>query len=252
MIGFRRRAIGGMAVVVAAGAGGCSGAPAKCVEPGAVSAAVAGAPVSTTVPALAHDLPEASEWQSVQTTLTVDVAADGKRFVDGSPVEEDGALLARAREAKQRHPELRAVIRADASVAYARVIGVMDLLKQVGVSKIAFGVVPPPGSEGGQSSPAPAPVSLARNAAPGGRNVWACAFPPEANVAQVDRAAVVVQVTVDASGKPVSARVLSDPGYGFGAAAVKCALAKVYFPALDSAGRPIEGVTPPIRVTYMR
>ena len=104
MIGFRRRAIGGMAVVVAAGAGGCSGAPAKCAEPGAASATVAGAPVSTMVPALAHDLPEASEWQSVQTTLTVDVAADGKRLVDGSPVEEDGALLARAREAKQRHP----------------------------------------------------------------------------------------------------------------------------------------------------
>jgi biopolymer transport protein ExbD len=39
-----------------------------------------------------------------------------------------------------KSPDLRAVIRADASVTHGRVIRVLDLLKQAGISKIAFGV----------------------------------------------------------------------------------------------------------------
>jgi len=56
-------------------------------------------------------------------------------------------LLGLARTAQRDNPDLRAVIRADAAVSHGRVIRALDLLKQAGVSRIAFGVSPvPPGS----------------------------------------------------------------------------------------------------------
>lgn len=63
------------------------------------------------------------------------------------PAREDGrstrsAILPLARAAREKNPELRAVIKADASVPHGRVIHVLDLLKQAQVSKIAFGVNP--------------------------------------------------------------------------------------------------------------
>ena len=43
---------------------------------------------------------------------------------------------------RSAHPDLRAVIKADAAVTHGRVIHVLDLLKQAHVNKIAFGVTP--------------------------------------------------------------------------------------------------------------
>ena len=47
-----------------------------------------------------------------------------------------------ARDKGAEHPDLRAVIKADAAVTHGRVIHVLDLLKQASVNKIAFGVTP--------------------------------------------------------------------------------------------------------------
>ena len=60
-----------------------------------------------------------------------------------------------------------------------------------------------------------------------------CPFPPESDAARVDTAVAVLQIDVAASGRPTSARVLADPGYGFGAAAQTCALRATYRPAHD-------------------
>jgi biopolymer transport protein ExbD len=63
-------------------------------------------------------------------------------FHDDKAIHDDRALLELAREAVAANPDVRAVIRADASAQHGRVIHVLDLLKQAGLAKIAFGVAP--------------------------------------------------------------------------------------------------------------
>jgi biopolymer transport protein ExbD len=75
------------------------------------------------------DLPKAASGQEVQTVFSIILAADG-------------AIIALAKDARSKNPELRAVIKADAAVPHGRVIHVLDVLKQAGVAKIAFGVSP--------------------------------------------------------------------------------------------------------------
>ena len=95
--------------------------------------------VSQSVPL---DLPKAASGQEVQTVFSIILLVDGTTQVDSHPVENDDAVLALAKEARTKNPELRAVIKADSAVPHGRVIHVLDLLKQAGVAKIAFGVSP--------------------------------------------------------------------------------------------------------------
>jgi biopolymer transport protein ExbD len=89
------------------------------------------------------DLPKAATGSSdVQTVFSIILAADGRAMVDTNQIPNDDAILALARTAQTAHPDLRAVIKADAAVTHGRVIHVLDLLKQAHVSKIAFGVTP--------------------------------------------------------------------------------------------------------------
>jgi biopolymer transport protein ExbD len=103
--------------------------------------------VSKSVPL---DLPKAATGSDIQTVFSVVLAADGTTQVDGRSVPNDDAIMGLARPARDKNPELRAVIKADSSVPHGRVIHVLDLLKQAQVAKIAFGVqpvapaVPPP------------------------------------------------------------------------------------------------------------
>lgn len=95
--------------------------------------------VSQTVP---MDLPKAASGAEQQVVFSVAINAQGAMTVDSRAVSTDKELLALAREAKARTADLRAVIHADTSVSHGKVVRVMDLLKQSGVSKIAFGVSP--------------------------------------------------------------------------------------------------------------
>ena len=88
------------------------------------------------------ELPKAAPSTETHTVLSVVVPASGTIFVDGVAVEDDSALLASARAAAAKSPDVRAVIKADAATTHGRVIHVLDLLKQAGISKIAFGVEP--------------------------------------------------------------------------------------------------------------
>jgi biopolymer transport protein ExbD len=87
------------------------------------------------------DVPKAGNGD-MQTVFSIVLAADGTTQVDGKPVPNDDAVLDLAKVAREKNPELRAVIKADASVPHGRVIHVLDLLKMAMVSKIAFGVSP--------------------------------------------------------------------------------------------------------------
>jgi biopolymer transport protein ExbD len=89
------------------------------------------------------DLPKAATGTSdLQVVFSIVLSADGKTVVDSSFVPADDAILPLARDAQAQHPDLRAVIKADAAVTHGRVIHVLDLLKQAHVNKIAFGVTP--------------------------------------------------------------------------------------------------------------
>ena len=95
--------------------------------------------VSQSVPL---DLPKAASGTDVQVVFAIELYANGEIAVDQKKLANDDALFPLAREAHAKTPDLRAVIKADGTVQHQRVIHVLDLLKQSGVTKIAFGVTP--------------------------------------------------------------------------------------------------------------
>jgi len=95
--------------------------------------------------ALAAIVAIASVTQGPATlTLHVTIAASGAISLDGRALQNENELTERARDAVRKSPDVRAVIAADRSVPYGRVITVMDALKRAGVTKMAFAVTPAP------------------------------------------------------------------------------------------------------------
>lgn len=110
---------------------------------------------------LPMELPQAAKGQQIQLIFGVELHSNGDTILDGKKLANDDAVFPLAKEAYAKNNDLRAVIRADTSVSHGRVIRVLDLLKQAGISKIAFGVsaVPPePGAVAPKDGPAPAPA----------------------------------------------------------------------------------------------
>ena len=95
--------------------------------------------VSQSIP---MDLPKAASGSEQQDVFSVELGASGDTVVNGNRLPSPDGVLALAREAKSKTPDVRAVIKADSTVQHGRVIRVMDLLKQAGVTKVAFGVSP--------------------------------------------------------------------------------------------------------------
>jgi biopolymer transport protein ExbD len=94
--------------------------------------------VSRAVP---MDLPKAATGGAVQEIFSVSVPADQTLILAGEALT-DAELLVRARAAVAKNPELRAVIDADGSVPHKRVLGTLDILRQAGLSRVAFGASP--------------------------------------------------------------------------------------------------------------
>ncbi|XXT14238.1 biopolymer transporter ExbD [Sorangium sp. So ce269] len=112
------------------------------------------------------DLPKAAQGQEVQLVFGLELHANGDTLADGKKLAGEEAILPIAREAQAKNPELRAVIRADTTVPHGRVIRALDLLKQAGVSKIAFGVTPIAPEPGAAPGPAPGAPAAPPPAAP--------------------------------------------------------------------------------------
>lgn len=93
-------------------------------------------------PAVSLDLPDASVTVETPLVFGVDIQADGSITVDGSLVEDTAAITSLARDARDENAAVRAVIRADKNVRHGRVIDVLDALKEGGIRRIAFAVVP--------------------------------------------------------------------------------------------------------------
>lgn len=81
---------------------------------------------------------------------------------------------------------------------------------------------------------------------------WDCSrlFPNDADAG--DYATVLIAVSVGADGAAKRVAMLRDPGHGFGAAAIQCAMGQRYHSALDRTGNPIAATTPPILVRFSR
>ncbi len=109
--------------------------------------------VSQSVP---MDLPKAASGSDVQVVFSAVLGADGKLLVDSTPVADDDAIFPLAREAHSKNPEVRAVIKADSAIPHGRVIHILDLMKQAGIAKIAFGVSPTAPQPGAALPKAPA------------------------------------------------------------------------------------------------
>ncbi len=112
---------------------------------------------------LPMDLPKAAQGQQIQLVFGVELHSNGDTLVDGKKIPSDEAIFPLAKEAYAKNTDLRAVIRADSAVQHGRVIRILDLMKQAGISKIAFGVsaVPPePGAVAPKDAPPPTPVEV--------------------------------------------------------------------------------------------
>lgn len=103
------------------------------------------------------DLPRAASGEEMQMVFSVELTEQGRTFVDSKEVGNDSLVATLAQEAKKGNPELRAVIRADTKVPHGRVIHVLDLLKQAGLSKIAFAVTPGAANPEAKEAAEPAP-----------------------------------------------------------------------------------------------
>jgi biopolymer transport protein ExbD len=90
------------------------------------------------------DLPKAATGEEVQNVFSVELTTDGKARVDSVAVDRDEAIADLAKQAKAKNRDVRVVIRADKKVEHGRVIRVLDILKQAGLAKFAFGVAPAP------------------------------------------------------------------------------------------------------------
>jgi biopolymer transport protein ExbD len=96
--------------------------------------------VSRAVP---MDLPKAASGGEVQQVFSVALLPDQRLLVEGVALS-DEQLLSKARDAISRNPELRAVIDAAGNVPHSRVLSALDVLRQAGLSRVAFGVAPKP------------------------------------------------------------------------------------------------------------
>jgi len=113
--------------------------------------------------ALMVDLPDAASAETAQdTSLGVQLDKDGRLYLDGEAISESG-LRVRIREERAKiEPtggKVTVLIAADQALAYGRVMGLMDLVKQEGIAKFALniesvaappqaaGALPPPASD---------------------------------------------------------------------------------------------------------
>ncbi len=87
--------------------------------------------------AIPVDLPRASTGAAVSVAVSITIDAQRNIFADTRPVNEQ-QLVALMRERHRENPEIRAIIAASQRVDHGRVVQVIDLVRQAGVSKFAI------------------------------------------------------------------------------------------------------------------
>jgi biopolymer transport protein TolR len=93
-------------------------------------------------PAVPLDLPHAAHGEEVQVVLSIILPVRGPMLVNGAAVTDDADFASHARAAFAGNPDLRAVIQADGEVPHRKVVHLLDELKGVGITRVAFGALP--------------------------------------------------------------------------------------------------------------
>lgn len=90
--------------------------------------------------AIPMQLPKSATGEGTQVVFAITLGKDGSAAVNGQRLGKDDELLPLAAAEHRTHPDVHAVIQADGQVLHERVIHVLDLLAQAGVTQVAFGV----------------------------------------------------------------------------------------------------------------
>ncbi|MBN2526735.1 MAG: biopolymer transporter ExbD [Deltaproteobacteria bacterium] len=88
------------------------------------------------------DLPEAATGEDVVTTLAVTITKDGNMYVDGVKSSDD-KLASLIKKNQKDNDDVRVVIAADSKVVHGKVVHIIDLVRQLGVSKFAINIDAP-------------------------------------------------------------------------------------------------------------
>lgn len=91
-------------------------------------------------PGVSLRLPETVTREGAPETkkdLTVVVASDGGLYLDGQR-REPAHLQARLRQTAAANKEARVLVKGDRDVAYARVMDVMDMVRQAGITRVVL------------------------------------------------------------------------------------------------------------------
>lgn len=105
------------------------------------------------------DLPKAAKGVDQQVFFSIDVTKNPSEenpianplvFVDNEKLDSTVEIIPLAQKALDKNPEIRATIRADAAIPHGKVMEIIDLLKQAGINKVAFGVAPKAAEKGAE------------------------------------------------------------------------------------------------------
>jgi biopolymer transport protein ExbD len=94
--------------------------------------------VSKTIP---MELPKAATGEQTPSTLAVSIDQNGQIFLDTIPTTPEELRL-KVRAAREGDEDIRAVIAADGRIAHAKVVQVIDILRQERITKFAINVRP--------------------------------------------------------------------------------------------------------------
>lgn len=86
------------------------------------------------------DLPKAATAGAAQSVFNVSIDGQGRVLVNGRAVAGRAGLGAEARRALAADPELRTLVSASKQASHGTVMQIVDGLRAVGISKIAFAV----------------------------------------------------------------------------------------------------------------
>lgn len=90
------------------------------------------------------DLPEASTGDGTEpTVVALTLKEAGELYLNGNPTDVEG-LRAYLPEVVKDDPEVQAIIAADKTVSHGRVIGLIDLIRTLGVYRFALNIDPVP------------------------------------------------------------------------------------------------------------
>ncbi|MBN2802905.1 MAG: biopolymer transporter ExbD [Deltaproteobacteria bacterium] len=88
------------------------------------------------------DLPEAATGEDIVTTLAVSITKDGDLYLDGSKTSEP-LLKTSITDAQKTNEDVRVVIAADKQVSHGKVVHIIDVVRQLGISKFAINIDAP-------------------------------------------------------------------------------------------------------------